>query len=121
MRWSTPVLHMRRTAAKDAELAGTAIAKGDKVVMWCASANFDPMVYENPLRFDVGRQTNPQQSFGGVGPHFCLGAILARMEIKVLLEELLRRDVNLEPAGEPQRVASNFVNGVMSDPLGIAR
>lgn len=120
LRWSTPVLHMRRTAARDAELAGTAITAGDKVVMWYASANFDGSVFPDPHVFDVGRHVNPQQSFGGIGPHFCLGAFLARMEIKVLLEELLARDVRPVRIGEPERVASNFVNGIASVDMSLA-
>ncbi len=114
LRWATPVVHMRRTAVDDTELAGTSIAAGDKVVMWYASANRDPDVFDDPFRFDIGRADNPHVSFGGGGPHFCLGAFLARMEIKVLLEEMLVRDISLRQTAEPVRVASNFVHGVLS-------
>ena len=114
LRWATPVIHMRRTAARDTELAGTAIKKGDKVVMWYASANYDPEVFPNPHEFDMARTANVQLSFGGGGPHFCLGAFLARMELRVLLEEMLRRDMRLSLQSEPQRVASNFVNGIVA-------
>lgn len=122
LRWATPVLHMRRTARCDTDLAGTAVAAGDKVVMWYASANRDPEAFADPFRFDVARSPNEHLSFGGGGHHFCLGASLARMEIRVLLEELLERRVALQPAGEPQRIASNFVHGVASvamEPVGI--
>ena len=114
LRWTTPVLHMRRTATADTVLAGTAVAKGDKVVMWYASANRDETVFERPYEFDITRSENPHFSFGGGGPHFCLGAFLAKMEIRVLLEEMLRRDLTLERTGEPVRASSNFVHGVLS-------
>lgn len=122
LRWATPVLHMRRTARCDTALADTAVAAGDKVVMWYASANRDPEAFADPFRFDVARSPNEHLSFGGGGHHFCLGASLARMEIRVLLEELLERRVALQPAGKPQRIASNFVHGVASmamEPVGI--
>ena len=122
LRWATPVLHMRRTARRDTALAGTAVAAGDKVVMWYASANRDPETFADPFRFDVARSPNEHFSFGGGGHHFCLGASLARMEIRVLLEELLERRVALQRAGEPRRIASNFVHGVASlamEPVGI--
>ena len=113
IRWSSPVLHMRRTATADTEVAGTAIAKGDKVVMWYASSNRDEAVWQAPDKFDIGRSPNPQQSFGGGGPHFCLGAFLARMEISVLIEEMLVRNITLQRVGEPTRIASNFIRGVL--------
>ena len=113
IRWSSPVLHMRRTATVDTEVAGTSIAKGDKVVMWYVSSNRDEAVWESPDQFDITRSPNPQQSFGGGGPHFCLGAFLARMEISVLIEEMLARNITLQRVGEPTRVASNFIRGVL--------
>jgi cytochrome P450 len=119
LRWATPVLHMRRTAAADTELAGTAIARGDKVVMWYVSANRDDARFDDPFRFDIGRPDNLQVSFGGGGPHFCLGAFLARMEIKVLLEEMLRRGISIEQTGPEVRVASNFVHGIASVPMAV--
>ncbi len=119
LRWATPVLHMRRTAAVDTELAGTPIAAGDKVVMWYASANRDPDVFEDPFRFDIGRDPNPHVAFGGGGAHFCLGAFLARMEIRVLLEELIAAGVDLVPEAAPVRAPSNFVHGVLSVGLGV--
>ena len=114
LRWATPVMHMRRTARCDTTLAGTAIAAGDKVVMWYASANRDPDTFADPFRFDVARSPNEHLAFGGGGHHFCLGASLARMEIRVLLEELVARRLALRQVGEPQRIASNFVHGVAS-------
>lgn len=114
IRWATPVLHMRRTAAEDTELAGTSIAKGDKVVMWYAAANRDPDVFEEPFSFDIGREDNPHFAFGGGGPHFCLGAFLARMEIQVLLEEMATRGLGLTMTQAPVHAPSNFVHGVLS-------
>jgi cholest-4-en-3-one 26-monooxygenase len=121
LRWSTPVLHMRRTAAEATELAGTPIGAGDKVVMWYASGNRDESVFDRPFEFDVGRADNPHQAFGGGGPHLCLGAYLARLEISVLLEEMARRRLRLARAGDEVRVASNFVNGILSVPLEVTR
>jgi cytochrome P450 len=121
LRWATPVLYMRRTAIEDTVLRGAEIAKGDKVVMWYMSANYDEDVFDNPHTFDIARDPNPHLGFGGGGPHFCLGAWLARLQIRVLLEELLRRDLQLESNGPVRRVRSNFVNGVKSMPVRVAR
>ena len=112
LRWSTPVLHMRRTATADTELAGTVIAAGDKVVMWYASANFDASAFDAPMRFDISARPTAHTTFGGGGPHFCLGAFLARMEIRVVLEEMLKRRIELTQLGPEVRVASNFVHGI---------
>ncbi len=114
LRWATPVLHMRRTASCDTELAGTEIASGDKVVMWYASANRDDAAFADPFRFDVTRADGEQFAFGGGGPHYCLGAFLARLEISVLLEEMAVRSIRLEQTTEVVRAPSNFVHGVLS-------
>lgn len=117
IRYASPVLYMRRTASTDTEIAGTPITQGDKVVIWYASANFDETVFENPLKFDVERPIKPKMvSFGAQGPHQCLGAPLARLEIKILLEELVRRGVRFEQTGPMVHTHSNFVNGVDSLP-----
>ncbi len=113
VRYSSPILYFRRTAAVDTELSGTPIAAGDKVVMWYAAANFDEAAFDDPLRFDVARPRLPANAgYGGGGVHFCLGASLARLELGVLLGELLDRNVTLEADAEPQFVRSNFVNGI---------
>ena len=83
------MLHFRRTATRDVELRGAPIKAGDKVVTWYASANFDERVFDDPLRFDVGRTPNDHVSFGRGGPHFCLGAHLAKLEVRIMFEELL--------------------------------
>ena len=120
LRVAAPVLHMRRTATVDTELRGVPIAAGDWVVLWYASANFDEDVWSDPQRFDVGREPKPDHtSFGTFGPHHCLGAPLARLELRLLLEELVRRGITLEAAGEPTRVASNFVNGMLHLPVRV--
>jgi cytochrome P450 len=121
LRWSSPVLHFRRTATRDVEVGGQTIRAGDKVVIWYVSANFDEGVFADPLRFDVGRRPNPHVTFGGGGPHFCLGAHLAKLEIRVWLEEMVPYLTRLELAGEPVRLRSNFFNGVKRLPVRIVR
>lgn len=120
IRWATPVLHMRRTATRDTELAGVPITEGDKVVIFYCSANFDENEFADPLRFDITRPIKPPQvSFGAKGPHHCLGAPLARMEIRVLLEEMIRQGTRFEQTGPIVRTNSNFVNGIASFPARI--
>src|SRR2546426_8676660 len=104
LRWASPVLHFRRTATRDVEIRGQPIRAGDKVVVWYVSANFDEEVFEDPYRFDVARQPNPHVTFGGGGPHFCLGAHLAKLEIKVLFDELLPRLRDMDLIGHTERV-----------------
>lgn len=101
LRWSNPVLMFARTATRDIELDGEAIAKGDRMVIWYPSANRDDRVFADPFRFDVRRSPNPHLSFGGGGPHYCLGANLATKEIQVMLGALSRRFHRVEVVGEP--------------------
>jgi len=117
LRWSTPVIHFRRTAAVDTALAGQRIAAGDKVVLFYHSANRDEAVFDDPYRFDLGRNPNPHLAFSGGGPHFCLGAHLARLEMRVMFHELFRRLPDLELAAEPEVMHSMFFNGVKSMPV----
>jgi cytochrome P450 len=119
LRWATPVLHFRRTATKDTELRGQEIRKGDKIVTWYISANRDESMFPDPYRFDIGRWPNEQVTFGPGGPHFCLGAHLARLETKVLLQELLPRLRSVELAGPVERMRSNFVNGIKRLPVRV--
>lgn len=115
IRYSSPILYFRRTATRDVELAGTPIAAGDKVVMWYAAANFDESSFTDPLRFDVARPKQPGNvAFGGGGAHFCLGASLARLELEILIDEIVERGLGFELASEPTYVDSNFVNGIES-------
>jgi cholest-4-en-3-one 26-monooxygenase len=111
--------HFRRTATKDTELNGREIKAGEKVVMWYASSNRDEARFEDPDRFDVLR--NPDhQAFGAGGRHFCLGAALARLELKILLEETLARYPDMEPAGKPTYIESAFLNQLKSFPVRLA-
>lgn len=122
IRFATPVLHMRRTATRNTELAGVPIATDDKVVIYYCSANFDEAEFPDPLRFDITRPIKPPQvSFGAKGPHHCLGAPLARMEIRVLLEEMVRQGTRFEQAGPIVRTNSNFVNGIAEFPVTVTR
>ncbi|MEB3103680.1 cytochrome P450 [Ferviditalea candida] len=121
LRWASPVLHFRRTAVTDTELYGKTIHAGDKVVMWFASANRDEAVFEDPFRFDIARSPNPHLAFGQGGPHACLGSYLARLEIKVMFEELLPRLHNLSLNGSPVRMRSNFTNALKQMPVRLSK
>jgi cytochrome P450 len=116
VRWATPVIHFRRTAMEDTEVGGTAIAKGDKVVMWYESANRDERHFDDPYRFDIRREPNEHVGFGAGGPHFCLGANLARREIRMMFEEMFRWLPDLEPTGPPDYLRSNFIHGIKRMP-----
>ena len=116
LRWVTPVMHFRRTATRDVELGGQRIREGDKVVMWYVSANRDDAVFPDPDRFDVGRTPNEHLTFG-LGQHFCLGASLARLEIQILFEELLRRLPDIAPAGPAVRMRGNHFAGIKHLPV----
>lgn len=119
LRWATPVMHFRRTATTDTELGGQQIKAGDKVVTWHISANRDESRFPDPYRFDISRQPNEHVTFGPGGPHFCLGAHLARLETKILFQELLPRLASIEPAGPTERMRSNFVNGIKHMPVRV--
>jgi len=112
LRWSTPVLHFRRTVTRDVELHGHSLSKGDWIAMHYLSANRDEAVFDRPHDFDISRKPGPHVAFGGLGTHFCLGAQLARLEIRVMLEELYSRVPHLEVTGEPVRLRSAFFHGI---------
>jgi cytochrome P450 len=112
VRWATPVIHFRRTCTQDARIGDQELHEGDKVVLWYASANRDAAVFDDPYAFDLRRTPNDHLGFGGPGPHFCLGAHLARREITVMFRELFRRMPDLRAAGEPVRLQSSFINGI---------
>ncbi|TWP48689.1 cytochrome P450 [Lentzea tibetensis] len=116
LRWWTPVMHFRRTAAQDTELGGQRIKSGDKVVVWFSSANRDETVYTNPDAFDITRREAEHLSFGH-GPHFCLGAHLARTQMRALFAAVCDLPHQLEMNGEPTRLRSNFQNGVKHLPV----
>jgi cholest-4-en-3-one 26-monooxygenase len=119
LRWSTPVNVFRRTATCDVELHGETIREGDSVAMFYASANRDERVFADPDRFDITRDPNPHVTFGGGGPHFCLGANLARLEMRTLFGELARRCERIEPTGEVTRLRSYFINGIKTLPVNL--
>jgi cholest-4-en-3-one 26-monooxygenase len=112
LRWASPVYHFRRTATAPAEIHGQEIAAGDRVVMWYISANRDEAVFDDPFRFDITRQPAEQVAFGGGGHHFCLGANLARMELKLIFQEVLERIPDMHLVAEPDVLRSNFIGGV---------
>jgi len=119
LRTTTSTGHMRRTATVDTTLGGREIKAGDKVIMWFISANHDEQAFEQPFRFDLARSFNDHMAFGRNGPHFCLGAWLARMEVRVIFEELLDRVDHFELAGDIARLRSNLILGVKSLPVKV--
>jgi cytochrome P450 len=112
VRWTSPITWMRRTATRDGELNGHSYRAGDKFLLVYAAANRDPEVFADPHVLDLGRDPNPHVGFGAHGPHFCLGAHLARREIAVTFRALLDQLPDLEVAGEPDRLRSSFVTGL---------
>src|SRR5215472_14760894 len=112
VRYVSPVIWMRRSVTRDCTLNGHDYREGDKVVLFSWAANRDEAVFADPGRFDITRSPNPHVGFGSAGPHFCLGAHLARREIRVMLRELLTRVPRIRAAGEPDRLASSFINGI---------
>ncbi len=119
IRWSSPIVYFRRTAACDIELQGVTIRENDPVALYYLSANYDDSVFADPYRLDITRSPNPHVSFGGGGPHYCLGAHLARLEITVLLDELLAGTRSIERAGEPARLRSSWINGLKHLPVAV--
>jgi cholest-4-en-3-one 26-monooxygenase len=117
LRYASPVMHFRRTAMTDVQLGGQDIKAGDKVVIWYISANRDEKVFKDPYTFDIERTPNEHVAFGGGGPHFCLGANLARMEINVMFDEVLDRLDDIELTAPVSRLRSNFINGLKHIPL----
>lgn len=116
VRWASPVMTFRRTATHETEISGQPIAAGEKVVMFYPSANRDETVFEHPNELDIGRSPNRHVGFGGGGPHFCMGAPLARMQLRAIFTELLGRFPELA-VGEPSYVVGNFVNGIAKLPF----
>ena len=119
LRTSSVTMHFRRTATRDIEMRGSRIKAGDKVVIWFNSANHDPDGFAIPFRFDLAREKNDHMAFGRNGPHFCLGAWLARMEVRLVFEELMKRVDHLEPAGPIERLRSNFISGIKRLPVRV--
>ncbi len=117
IRWATPVLHFRRTASADCEIAGQPIKAGDKVVMWHISANRDDAVFDDPFTFDITRSPNDHIAFGGGGAHYCLGANLAKAELRIIFREIVSRLGDMRLTGEPARLRSNFIGGIKHMPV----
>ncbi len=116
VRWASPVMTFRRTAVKDTELSGQAIAEGHKVVLFYGSANRDESAFDEPGAFDITRDPNRHVGFGGGGPHFCMGAVLARTQLRSIFSELLSAYPDVE-VGEPEYLTGNFVNGISGLPM----
>lgn len=117
VRWATPVTVFQRTAKQDTELAGQAIKKGDRVGIFYASANFDETVFDDPFSFNILRENNPHVAFGGHGAHYCIGANLARMEIKLIFEALADLAPDIQLDGEPKRLRSGWLNAIKEMPV----
>ncbi|HMO95580.1 MAG TPA: cytochrome P450 [Tepidiformaceae bacterium] len=116
LRWTSPLHHMSRTATADVELRGKTIREGDRVIMWYLSVNRDEDIFDDPYTFDITRTPNDHLAFG-IGEHFCLGAGFARKELRVMFEELFRRFPDIEMSGPPERLRSNFINGIKHLPV----
>jgi cytochrome P450 len=117
IRYVSPIIQFRRTLTEDYELSGHALKAGEKVVLFYLAANRDEDVFTDPDTFDITRSPNPHVGFGGPGPHLCLGANLARMELKIMFRELFTRLPEIRTTGEPELLLSNFDNGVVRQPF----
>jgi cytochrome P450 len=120
LRWSTVTMHFRRTACADTDIDGHPVKAGDKVIIWFSSADFDERKFPEPFHFDIRRTPNEHAAFGWMSPHLCLGAPLARLEVRVLLEELLPRIREISVAGPTARLRSNFISGIKHLPVEVA-
>jgi cytochrome P450 len=117
LRWVSPVIYMRRTATADTTVAGQPIAEGDKVVTYFGSANRDASAFASPHELNLERHPNEHLAFGGSGPHFCMGSQLARVEIRLMLQEILTRMPDIAPAGPVEWLASSFISGPKHQPV----
>ncbi|CAB4685574.1 unannotated protein [freshwater metagenome] len=120
IRWATPVTSFQRTALEDVELGGVAIKAGQRVGLFYASANHDEDVFDDPFTFDITREKNPHLAFGGHGAHYCIGANLARLEIKLIFDALADLAPAIRRTGEPGRLRSGWINGIKSLPVAYA-
>jgi len=119
LRYAATTMHFRRTATTDIDLHGKTIREGDKVLLWYISANFDDRQFEDPFTLNIDRNPNDHVTFGAGGPHFCLGAWLGRLEVRVALEELVPRIAAIEQTGDIERLRSNFINGIKHMPVRV--
>jgi cholest-4-en-3-one 26-monooxygenase len=112
IRWATPVTSFQRTALNDVRVGDVEVERGQRVGLFYASANFDDSVFDDPFRFDITRDPNPHVAFGGHGAHYCIGANLARLEVKVMFETLADLVPDIAKVGEPRRLRSGWINGI---------
>lgn len=119
IRWASPTMHFRRTATRDFELHGKQVKEGDKVLLWFVSGNRDESAFDNPFELNLRRSPNRHVSFGQGGPHICLGMWLARLEVKILLQELVKRISRIEQTGEHEFLRSNFIGGIKRLPVRV--
>jgi cholest-4-en-3-one 26-monooxygenase len=120
IRWATPITAFQRTAVADTELGGVAIKKGQRLVLFYRSANFDEEVFDDPYTFNILRDPNPHLGFGGTGAHYCIGANLARMTVDLMINAIADHMPDLAPTGDPQRLRSPFINGIKHWPVDYA-
>jgi cholest-4-en-3-one 26-monooxygenase len=120
LRWSTVTMHFRRTLTRDTELRGKSLKAGDKVVLWFSSANYDEEHFDNPYEFRADRTPNDHVAFGLRSPHLCLGAHLARLEMRVVFEEIVKRWSSVALNGPPERLRSNFIGGTKQLPIRVS-
>lgn len=119
IRWASPTMHFRRTATRDFELHGKTVKEGDKVLLWFVSGNRDEEAFDNPFEIDIARTPNRHIAFGQGGPHVCLGMWLARLEVRILLQEFVKRVKVLEQAGPHEFLRSNFIGGIKRLPVKV--
>ncbi|MEO9221822.1 MAG: cytochrome P450, partial [Mycobacteriaceae bacterium] len=112
VRWATPVQVFQRTATRDTELGGQQIKKGERVVMFYSSANFDETVFDSPFTFDITREDNPHLAFGGTGAHYCIGTHLARLEVELIFNAIADHMPNITKVSDPRRLRSGWLNGI---------
>jgi cholest-4-en-3-one 26-monooxygenase len=120
IRWATPITAFQRTALADTELGGVAIKKGQRLVLFYRSANFDEEIFDDPYTFNILRDPNPHLGFGGTGAHYCIGANLARMTVDLMINAIADHMPDLAPTGDPQRLRSPFINGIKHWPVDYA-
>ena len=119
LRWASPTMYFRRTATEDVDYKGHHIKQGDKVILWFVSANRDHNVFADPFQIDIGRDPNPHLAFGQGGVPACLGMWLARLELRVVLQEFVRRISSIEQAAPETFLRSNFIGGIKSLPVAV--
>jgi cholest-4-en-3-one 26-monooxygenase len=121
LRWASPAVVLQRTANEDTEVAGQLVRKGERVALYFASANFDEEVYDDPRRFDISRSPNPHVTFGAGGSHFCIGANLSRLELKVMFDVIADELAETKLMGPPRRLRSSWLNGIKHLPVSYGR